>query len=239
MNDLMKKGMSFATFDTPVQAVHISTQFKNVHTKLQEGTTGWSTNATQQILISLYWYRYVMRHFLLLFGMPAFVHFFMHGINHPGYYFLSVVATGLLTFVVLYAFHYRPSFLSTFLPRLVTVKEVYDNQQTGLVEKCRKAQLSNFALTLVFYAIDKTTNLNSLRCDDSSAKLLAKLYGVDTGSLKKNLALIFSKGKNFSVRKSTEMQNQFEEAVNFLEDINFTKAVQSLESLKQKLLANG
>lgn len=39
--------------------------------------------------------------------------------------------------------------------------------------------------------------MNTLLCNDQSASLLMKLYGVDPGSLKKNLELIYGK-KNTS-----------------------------------------
>jgi hypothetical protein len=84
------------------------------------------------------------------------------------------------------------------------------------LEKCRQAQLSNFALALVFYVFDKTAGMNSLQCNDQSAELLMKLLGVDPGSIKKNLAIIYSKKDKLSDRKLTEIQNRFIEAYHFL-----------------------
>jgi hypothetical protein len=123
------------------------------------------------------------------------------------------------------------------LPRLETVKEAYERKQIEHLEKCRQAQLSNFALALVFYVFDKTCGINTLQCNDQSARLLMKLYGVDAGSLKKNLELIIGKRKKLSGRKITEVQNRFNEAYKFFEKLKFVDGVRLLEELETKLIA--
>ena len=80
------------------------------------------------------------------------------------------------------------------------IKENLEAQQNEKLEKCRQAQLSNFALSLIFYVFDKTSTINSLQCNDQFAGLLMKLYGVDTGSMKKNLALILGKKRQLPPR---------------------------------------
>lgn len=72
------------------------------------------------------------------------------------------------------------------MPRLETVKEAYERKQIEQLEKCRQAQLSNFALALVFYVFDKTSGMNRLQCNDQSAELLMKLYGIDPRKYKEN-----------------------------------------------------
>jgi hypothetical protein len=50
-----------------------------------------------------------------------------------------------------------------------------------------------------------------------------KLYGVDQGSLKKNLELIFGNKKNLSERKRTEIGNRLWEAQEFFAEIHASR----------------
>lgn len=222
------------TFDYPLQIACISTQFANTHKKLQQEILGWSTAATRQKLISKYWFTYVAGHFAKMFGLPVLVFFLWHGLGQSNFYMLSVLFAGVLSYPVLYLFHYRPYFSSIFLPRLETAKEDYECKQREQLEKCRQAQLSNFTLALVFYVFDKTSGMNGLQCNDQSADLLMRLYGVDKGSIKKNLELIIGKRKILPARKMTEIQNRFTEAYQFFEELKFPKGVRILEDLEMR-----
>jgi hypothetical protein len=73
MKELVKRAKSFMTFDYPLQPAYISTQFANTHRKLQTEIPGWSTTATQQKIISTYWFTYVPGHFAIMFGLPVLV----------------------------------------------------------------------------------------------------------------------------------------------------------------------
>ncbi len=149
-----------------------------------------------------------------------------------------IFVTGIITFIVLLLFQYLPFYYTDFLPWLETVKEIYERKQLEQLEKCKRAQLSNPALVLIYYVFDKVSGLNSLQCNDQYAALLMKLYGVDQGSLKKNLELIFSKKKNLTERKITEIQNRFQEAYNFFEEIQFKEGMRILDELEQKFKAH-
>lgn len=105
-------------------------------------------------------------------------------------------------------------------------------QTTRAIEKCRQAQLSNFSLVLVFYALDKSAGMNTLQCNDQSAELLMKLFGVDKGRVKKNLNLIIGKKRSHTPRKLTEIQNGFSEAYKFFDELKFSKGVRILEDLE-------
>jgi hypothetical protein len=204
MRDFVNRGKSFITFDFPLQTAYISTQFANTHRKLQTEIPGWSTTATRQKLISKYWFSHVIGHFSIIFGFPVVIFFFLHfSFEQTELYLLSVFIAGLLSYSVLYLFHYRPYFSSIFLPRLETIKEAYERKQMEQLGKCRQAQLSNFALALIFYVFDKTSGMNTLQCNDQSAELLMKLFGVDHGSLKKNLGVIYGKKGKVSSRRQT------------------------------------
>jgi hypothetical protein len=156
------------------------------------------------------------------------------GFTHIPQYLASFFLAGVVCFLVLYVTLYRHYFTSFYLPEVETVKEEYERKTVEQLEKCRQAQLSNFALTLVFYAYDKASGENSLQCNDHYAGLLTQLFGVDQGSLKKNLELILGKRRELSVRKQTEIENRFKEAYGLLEKLQFSKGVLILKELEAK-----
>jgi hypothetical protein len=135
-------------------------------------------------------------------------------------------------------FHYRPNFHSDFLPKLETIKETYERRQLEQLEKCKRAQLSNPALVLIYYVFDKVSGINSLQFNDHYAALLMKLYGVDQGSLKKNLEFIFGNKKNLSELKRTEIRNRLQELQDFLEEIECNQGLKILNELEQKFRSN-
>jgi len=114
-------------------------------------------------------------------------------------------------------------------------------QQQEEQKKCRQAQLSNFALTLVFYVWTRSAGINGIIPNDKNAHLLQQLYGVDQGSLRDNLELISgtsSKRKNLRDRKLTEMRNRFDEAEAFFKQLNYPHGISMLDELKYKILGN-
>jgi hypothetical protein len=237
MKDIMSRTIAFLTFDSLLQPQQISLQFSETHHKRQAEINEWSTNATRQQLVSYYWYTHVISHFSVLFGLPASILFLLLGqFSQPGIYLISAFIVCPIVYLALYLFQYRPKFNSIYLPQLETVKEAYEKKQTEQIEKCRQAQLSNFSLALFFYVLTKTNSLNPLSCDDKSANLLIKIYGVDPGSMKKNLELIVGtdKRKNMSDRKKTELQNRFAETYDYLEALEFNAGIERLKELEAK-----
>ncbi|MEP6728133.1 MAG: hypothetical protein ABJC98_20075 [Bacteroidota bacterium] len=217
----------------PLQAEFISIQFASIHNRYQKEFSKWSTTSTRQKLIGIYWCKHVLRHSLILFSVSAGIVLVLNPalfrFSLPGFF-----VAGLIVCPVLFVGHYWPSYYFDFLPKLEMVKESFEESQNNEMEKCRQGQLSNFALALVFYVIDKTSAINTLQCTDRSGALLMQLYGVDNGSMKKNLELILGKKRQLSPRKYTEIQNRFDEACAFFEDLQFTKGIQILRELEAK-----
>lgn len=114
-------------------------------------------------------------------------------------------------------------------------------QQCQELKKCRQAQLSNFALTLIYYVLSKTSGMPDLKSYDQTPHLLMQLYGVDPGSIRSNLELITGSGgkhKNLSDRKRTELVNRFAEAYRFFEEQEFTAGGQLLKELEIKIVSH-
>jgi hypothetical protein len=236
MKDLVKKFESFIKFELPLETANITAQFSKTQLQSEAETPGWSTTATRQKLISCYWFTNVIGHFSVILSITTTI-IFLSTASFEQRYLLSVITAGLLCFTVMYFFLYRPYFGSVYLPRLETVKETYERKKFENLEKCRRAQLSNQALCLIFYVLDKTSGLNAVQPSEQFAGILAKLYGVDRGSLKTNLELILgSSGRraNLSDRRRTEILNRFSEAKNFLNELKFSKGIEILESIELK-----
>ncbi len=238
MKDFVKKFESFLTFDLPLKTANITVRFSDTQQKSETETPGWSTSATRQKLISSYWFTDVIGHFGLILGFPVLV-ILLSTASFEQRYLLGIFMAGLLSFTVMYFFLYRPYFGSIYLPRLETVKETYERKDFENLEKCRRAQLSNQALCLIFYVLDQTSGINAIQANDQFAGTLAKIYGVDRGSLKTNLELILGgngKRNNITERKRTEIRNRFVEAYVFLEELNFNAGIQILEKLELKFI---
>lgn len=235
MKSLVKKANSFISFDLPLERAHIATQFASFHRKSQIHSPEWSTTATRQKLIAEYWYTYVIGHFAVLFALPALVIILvLGGFTQLPQYLASFFIAGVICFLVLYVAIYRHYFTSFYLPQVETVKEEYERKMIVQIEKCRKAQLPNFTLSLIFYVFDKASGINGLQCNDNFASLQTKLFGVDQGSLKKNLELILGKKKGLTERKQTEIRHRFEEAYAFFEELQFPQGGLILKELEAK-----
>lgn len=239
MKDLVQKMKSFIFFDFPLETSNITAQFSDTQQKFQLETPGWSTSATKQKLISHYWFSNVSRHFALILAIPILI-ICISTAKLEQRFLLSIFMAGFLSFPVIYFFVYRPYFGSTYLPRLETVKEIYEKKELQDIEKCRRAQLSNQALCLIFYVFDQTSGIHAIQPNDHFAGILSKLYGVDRGSMKTNLELILGnscKRVHLTDRKRTEIINRFAEAYNFLQDLNFSNGIALLKKLESKFLA--
>lgn len=240
MNDFVKKATSFLFFDLPLHPELISASFNKAHKKLLVENPDWSTSATKQKLTYQYWSVHVLRHFLALFSLPALLFIFLQ-LNQTSFRqsFLIVIIVGVICYFILYVFHYRAEYFTTYLPILETVKESYDRKQLELVEKCRQAQLSNFSLALFFYVLSNINGFGQISIDDRSANLLMRLYGVDPGSMKKHLALIIriSKKTKLTDRKITEFKNRFAETYDFMESLHFVEGIKRLKELEIRFFA--
>ncbi|MBI2283066.1 MAG: hypothetical protein HYU71_05105 [Bacteroidetes bacterium] len=236
MREMIMRAVSFMTFEPQLQITQINAEFTETLLRLQPESQHLSTVATRQRLIAKYWYNHVIRHYASIL-LPSLIYTAANSIylNEPfGYFFVSIFIAGILGYVLMYLFLYRPQYVSIYLPRLETVKETFERKQLDQVEKCRQAQLSNLALTFVIYVFDKTSGMNSLQCNDQTAARLTSLFGVDQGSLKKNLELIYGKKKDLPPRKLTEITNRLEEAATFFESINFPNGAAVLRDWKKK-----
>lgn len=82
----------------------------------------------------------------------------------------------------------------------------------------------------------KQQTLNASLSIDRLSRQLTKLYGVDNGSIKKNLELLFHKSTSLTPRKRKEVEKGFEEAYSFFEDLHYEAGTSLLKSLEMKFI---
>jgi uncharacterized protein (DUF924 family) len=189
-------------------------------------------------LISNYWFSKVPLHFAAIFFL-ALLSFTLFVLQD--FFSLPAITIASLTaFPVLILSLYLPQFTSMFLPALYKTQQKDAELQSSELEKCRKAQLPNDTLVLIWYVLDKTSGLKSVNNSGEYAQALTQLYGVDQRSIKKSIDLFFGSSihrAKLKGRARTEIENRFTEARSFFQQLSFKKAMVLLDELEAKCFA--
>lgn len=236
MKEMTRRVVPLLTFDLPLKYEQIEKLFIRVqHLELQRHT-GWSAQATLKKVASQYWYHFVLLHFTSLFGLSCLVCALIAALRGDALIPLTTYpVVGLISFLILLFTHYKPFYHIDFLPRLESIASAYEGRQLSQLEKCKQAQYSNLTLMLIFHVWDKTSEINSILSLDQLSRLLTKVYGVDNGSIKKNLELLFHKPATLTPRKRKEIEKGFEEAYSFFEKLHYERGTNLLKSLEMKI----
>ena len=230
MKEMMKRVLAFITFEQLVNKSQIESRFQHLRNAQQQQSIPLELIAVRHKLIYEYWYNHVIKHFCFMLLVSTIItHLAISKISIP-----ALAIAGILSYSVMYLFYYRFTFNYRLLPHVEMIKEEFEQKFTAEMKKCRKAQYSNFALVLIEYVNTEISGMASLACDDKSALMLTELYGVDTGSLKKSLEIIFikNKRKHFTERNKTEYKNRFNEAYDFFEKRECLEGVKILRELE-------
>lgn len=84
------------------------------------------------MIISRYWFNYVIIHFSILYGLAALFTLVFSG-QFNQYYLPSLLIAGSLSFFVMFIFQYWPVFYSNLLPKLDSLMDEYESQQKASV----------------------------------------------------------------------------------------------------------
>ena len=150
-----------------------------------------------------------------------------------------ILLVSLLSFPILLFFHYWPNYQSKFLPRLETAMELHEKAWEKHLEECRKGQFQGLTLTLLIYGLLKPNGIDLLQPTAESAEFLNRLFGKDSGGMRKHLDLILgpsSARQKMNQRARTEAQNRFSEASGLFQDWKFLAGVQALQELESRVL---
>ncbi len=229
MKEMIKKALVFVTFDQLSTKSQIELRYQHLSNacQLQNITVGLIT--ARHKIIHEYWYNHVLHFCFILFVATITTHFAISRICLP-----AVAIAGILSYSILYVCNYQFIFSSILLRNINIVEEDCKQKAGEEMKKCRKAQYSNLALVLIDKVNTQINGMASLSCDDKSALMLTELYGVDSGSMKKNLELlsIRSKRKHFSERNKTEYKNCFNEAYGYFEKRQCLKGIKKVKELE-------
>ncbi len=235
MKEMMKRALVFITFEQLGNKSQIEQRYQhlsNAH-QLQNNTIGLIV-ARHQIIYE-YWYNHFLHFCFMLLVATITTHFAISKLCLP-----AVAIAGTLSYSILYVFNHRFIFNSILLRDINIVEEEYRQKVGEEIKKCRKAQYSNFALTLIDKVNAQISGMAPLSCDDKSALMLTDLYGVDPGSMKKNLELLYIKNKRkyFSERNKTEYKNCFDEAYGYFEKRHCLEGAKKVKELEMNFFIN-
>jgi hypothetical protein len=126
----LRQAKSLITFDLPVDTVHLNALFGNTHREHLSRFSSWSLKGTRKMIIARYWFNYVTIHFAILYGSAALFTLAFSG-QFNQYYLPAFSIAGTLSFFVLFMFQYWPVFYSNLLPKLDSLMDEYESQQTA------------------------------------------------------------------------------------------------------------
>jgi len=235
MSKILCRVKSFITFDFPLDSQYIGQQFSTTHDHCKASSPYWCLAASRRKVISDYWFRHVLAHFGVLYGLAVL---FVLTVNQNFHYtfFVSAFAIGVISFCVLFITHYWLFYYSDFLPKLDTViaKHEQEGRKEEKIEKCRRTQFSIPTLTIILYVFSKDCNFPFPACNDQSAELLNHLYGSDKDKLKENLRRIY-KLSSLSAKERAEFQKGINNARSFFESLGYQEAALILDKFEIKL----
>jgi hypothetical protein len=230
----LKRLISFITREHKLDINNIRRLFTTEQEKYLQIHPAWNSKASRRILCASYWFRETLLHFGVVLGIALI--FTIHHYSSWLALFVSILIGGLPAFFCLTAFIYLPSFFYNFLPKLEVVsaeqeKLAAQGQETN---KCKRTQFQAPTLIVIYYANCKISGTPLLPANDSSAKLLNKLFGSDKDKLKQNLSRLY-KISSLSPKERAEMLKGVENARSFYIDSGHTNTLKILDELEFKL----
>lgn len=237
MKKFLTGRFNILSFDFVLQYEYIEQSFLKIHQKEEQRYLRWSTTASVKKVIFHYWYHEVLKHFITLLGTASMFCLSVAELknNFDSFHLIAYPVFGCIIFFILLFIYYAPFFYNDFLPKLQSIALEYNGKQSAQLEKCKQVQYSNLALILIFYSWNKTSDLNALHSSEGLSITLMKLYGIDNGSIKKNLELLINKHSTFTSRKLKEIEKGFEEAFSFFQALEYQKGISVLKAFEMKI----
>jgi len=214
----------------------LSEVFESHHQRYLETFPGWSIQSTRRKLAAFYWLKIVLKHFLVLTSVSAFLALF---ITHQQnlLFFQALIPASMLVFLILFISMYWPMYQLEFLPHLDTCAENYAGRQIEGIQACKKQQYSVVSLVLIQCVTMELAGMKNPLLNTATAQLFARQYGVSVKSVGPALQLILRGDWNRkSIRKQTEIIDDFETAKSYFLELSDDRAIQLLEKLQQKVL---
>lgn len=234
MKKILRRWISFFTFDIPNTEAYNRLHLHVTHKQYLLRHPDWDVSGTRQKLIADYWYGYVVYHFLFIIGLALSV-----TLSFTSYFtllYLSILCLACgISFGIIYFCIYLPSFSSEFLPQLETLVANYKRKHVEAPQtKSSKTQAKIPTLTIIHFILMEMAGIARIACDDESAKALNVLTGLDTGSIKDNLRRIYQPSK-LTPREQAEISKGIIAARSYFAKLNHPPAFKILDRLERKL----
>jgi hypothetical protein len=234
MKEIVSRINSFLVFDVVSDTQTIRESFLTLHRSYQEAFPHWSLQATRKKVISQFWFRKALQHFVVIMMVSgAGLLLFYRQWTFP---LTAVFLATFISFIVLLMFNYAPTFYNNFLPILDTI--IYEQERfinaADESKKCKRTQFSIPTLTVIIYVFAKMSNMPLPAANDRSAELLNRLYGADKDKLKQNLSRLY-KIAGLSPKERAEMLKGIESSRGFFEGLDALPAQKILDQLEFKL----
>jgi len=222
--------------DIPFSQPSLQDQFQKLHERFVTAFPGWSIQSTRRKIIANYWFEVILNHYfkLLVLGSILVLLFSKLPI---AVLITGLASAGLLLFFALFFSLYLPLYHIEFLPHLDTCVEANKRSQVEGIQECKKKQYSVVSLMLIQHVLMEMAGLERPLINTANAQLLARQYGVSVKSISPALQLILQGDWNRkSIRKRTEILDDFETAKDHFRQLSETRAIYLLEKLQNKIL---
>ena len=220
----------------PCAPVDLAANFRKQHQYYEANFPAWSLISTRRKLSAAYWLSTVVKHYSILLSLASLG---VMTFGHPPVFCLLMVLlpAGLLVFTILFFCLYWPVYQTEFLPHLDACVENYKGLHLEGLQLCKKQQYTVVSLMLIHCVYRELAGIEMPLINTANAGLLARQYGVSAKSIGPALALILRADWNRkSVRKRTEIVNDFETAKSYFRELSADRAIQLLENLEQRIL---
>jgi hypothetical protein len=220
----------------PFQQTSIAGAFQRQHERYLETFPYWSLQATRRKLVGSYWLKILLNHYVIVLVAGSLLMLTLSQQSIP-IFLRGLFPTSILVFAILFICMYWPMFQLDFLPQLDSCIENYKGQQLEGIQQCKKEQYSVVSLMLIQYVLMDMAGLEMPLINTASAKLLAQQYGVSVKSIGPALKLVLrSEWDRKSIRKQTEITDDFETAKEYFRKLEEKRAIEILEKLQIKIL---
>jgi hypothetical protein len=222
--------------DLPFPQSSIADSFQKYHEHNSVTFPGWSLPATRRKLAGDYWLKIILNHFILLLAAGTLIVFIVN--QQPASIILpALIPASTLVFAILFLFMYWPAYQLDFLPQLDNCIENHKRIQLNGIPRCKKEQYSVVSLMLIQCVLMEMAGIAAPLINTASAQLLARQYGVSVKSISPALKLILrGNWDHKSIRKHTEITDDFETAKEYFKELGESQAIKILEKLQNKIL---
>ncbi len=212
--------------------------FEERHQVFRSEYRVWTLPATKRRLISSFWFKNVLLDNFLTLALLGILLTWTFHISRPiENLLIPALPASILAFAVLFASLYYPAYHNDFLPQLENWIENHKGLETEGIQACKKQQHSVVALMLIEITIQQLAGMTAMINSTSTGLILARKYGISSKSVNSALNLILrGTWDRKSVRKRTEILDDFESAKEHFKLLAVEKAILLLDRRQQKLL---